>query len=301
MKKIEEVTLSGQCMACMIRRQFESVRAFPSELEKSKHMQTVLNIVAQASLDEPAPVVNERLLKAYEERFGVAIDYGAQKRQYNGLMLEREPEIRRLIRENGDALGASLRFARAGNYIDFGTLDDVHPEKLLELLREALESDLDEEEYARMRDELASAKRLVYLTDNCGEVVLDKLFLEEIRAAYPQLEICVIVRGRQALNDATMEDAREVGLTDQFTVMGSGSGVAGTYLPDLSVEARAAIDGADLIISKGQGNFETLHGCGKNIYYIFLCKCPWFEHLFGMRQFEGVFRNERRLGRPMES
>ena len=107
------------------------------------------------------------------------------------------------------------------------------------------------------------------------------------------MEITVIVRGMPVLNDAVPGDAEDVGLTDMVKVIGNGNGVAGTQRNLLSEEAEHALGGADVILSKGQGNFETIHGCGLNIYYLFLCKCEWFTKRFGMERLKGVFVNER--------
>ena len=154
---------------------------------------------------------------------------------------------------------------------------------------------MSQETYAKFTKDLQTAKKLVYLTDNCGEILLDKLLLETIAAAAPQAERIIIVRGEPVLNDATMEDALQVGIDTLGKVFPNGTNIAGTYLPWVSAEAKEAIDEADILVSKGQGNFESLHGCGLNIYYLFLCKCQWFMERFGLPQFSGVFINERDL------
>ena len=143
--------------------------------------------------------------------------------------------------------------------------------------------------------ELNSAKKLIFLTDNCGEIVLDKLLLETIVKVYPHLECTIIVRGEPVLNDATMEDALQVGIEACGKVIPNGTNIAGTYIPWISTEARQVMEEADMLISKGQGNFESLHGCGLNIYYLFLCKCQWFMERFGLPQYSGVFINEKDL------
>ena len=97
------------------------------------------------------------------------------------------------------------------------------------------------------------------------------------------------------INDATMEDAQDIGLTELTTVIGNGNEVGGTWLPHISSEAREALESADLIIAKGQGNYETLHDCGLNIYYLFLCKCKWFQYQFNAKPLQGMFINERRI------
>jgi uncharacterized protein with ATP-grasp and redox domains len=94
------------------------------------------------------------------------------------------------------------------------------------------------------------------------------------------------------LNDATLDDARAIGLPDVCEVLGNGTDIAGTQLGAICPEAKARIDGSDIIVSKGQGNFETLHGCALTVYYLFLCKCQWFTGRFGLKLHEGVFVDE---------
>ncbi|MBO5387572.1 MAG: DUF89 family protein, partial [Lachnospiraceae bacterium] len=132
-------------------------------------------------------------------------------------------------------------------------------------------------------------------TDNCGEILLDKIFIKCIEDKYPKLKITVIVRGQNVINDATIEDAKQVGLTDIVTCIGNGNGAPGTVIKLLSEEAKQALFEADMIISKGQGNFESLFAEGLNPYYIFLCKCELFVRRFGLKQYESVFMKEERI------
>ena len=208
------------------------------------------------------------------------------------MMLGKEAEIRRKIGEASDPLALALRFAQIGNFIDFGAMDSVDDGKLMEFLEQAETLPLSEDTYAKFTENLKTAKKLVYMTDNCGEVVLDKLLLETIAGIAPHVEKTIIVRGEPVLNDATMEDALQVGIEACGKVIPNGTNIAGTYIPWLSAEAKQAMEEADLLISKGQGNFESLHGCGLNIYYLFLCKCQWFMERFGLPQYSGVFINE---------
>lgn len=160
-----------------------------------------------------------------------------------------------------------------------------------------MQEPLDEETYFSFIRDLDNARHLVYLTDNCGEIVADKLLIKVLKERNPNLGITVVVRGMPVLNDATLEDAEAVGLTRLVKVIHNGNGVAGTQITLLSDEARHALGDADLIISKGQGNFETIHGCGLNIYYLFLCKCEWFVKRFGLERLKGVFINEIRVSK----
>lgn len=285
--------LSADCIACMIKRQAENLRDCPDEQKKSNYMKVVLQTIAGAPETDSAPAVTEHLNRLHEEWFGTPLSFRELKRKYNAAMLAREQEIGEEIAASDDPLRTALQYARVGNYIDFGAMGSVDDEKLSALLARAKDEPVDEQELSSLRKDLAAGKSLVYCTDNCGEVVLDKLFLREIRRQYPQLAATVLVRGREVLNDATLEDAEETGLTGIAAVLGNGNGAAGTDISRLSPEAKAALLGADVIISKGQGNFESLHGCGLNIYYLFLCKCDWFTRRFGLERFQGVFVNER--------
>ena len=126
-------------------------------------------------------------------------------------------------------------------------------------------------------------------------IVLDKILIQLIQELYPQIKITVIVRGKSVLNDATLEDAKEIGLTKLVRCIGNGTGAPGTVFKDLNEDAKQALTDADVIVSKGQGNFESMVGEGFNPYYIFLCKCELFVRRFGLKQYEAVFIKEERL------
>jgi len=150
----------------------------------------------------------------------------------------------------------------------------------------------DEEAYRSLVSQLDIAHTLLLITDNCGEIVLDKLFLEQIRSIYPELEITVLVRGAEVLNDATAEDASYVGLDQIARVIDNGYGIAGTIYKMLPDEAREAFDKADIIFAKGQGNYESLNGEGHHIFYSFLCKCDLFTGRFEVPKFTGILYEE---------
>ena len=135
---------------------------------------------------------------------------------------------------------------------------------------------------------------LSFLCDKI-KLLCDRLSVEEIKKRFPELKVTVMVRGMAALNDATMEDAIQVGFLQAAEVVDNGCGVAGTPLAYIGENAAALLRNADVILAKGQGNFETMHGCGLNIYYSFLCKCDWFQRRFSMEKNKGMFVRERDL------
>lgn len=206
-----------------------------------------------------------------------------------------EGEIEDKINASNDKFKTALLYAISGNFIDFGAMESVDEESLFETLDNAENIEINKTEVENLRQEIINAKNLVYLTDNCGEIVLDKLFIKIIKKFNPKIKVDVIVRGQTVLNDCTIEDAKEIDMYSVADVISNGTAIAGTCLNRISIEAKNLIDTADIIISKGQGNFETLHHCGKNIYYLFLCKCKMFAERFDVKQFSGIIINDLRI------
>ncbi len=288
--------LNPFCMCCIINRQEKKIRSFKDEEKKAEYMKQVLRLLADSGPDDCTASLAVDVQKAFEAAWDVHEDLTPQKHEFNQLMLDLEDSLRSEIRNSPDPLETAMIYARIGNYIDFSALAHVDREEMLSLIRSENKDPLDPEEYARLKEDLKAGSSLVYLTDNCGEIVLDKLVVEILKEQYPHLAVTVIVRGYPAANDATMEDAREAGLDRITQVIGNGSDVGGTWLPGISKEARSLLYSADVILSKGQGNFETLHECGLNIYYLFLCKCEWFTTRFHARRLQGMLVNEKRIG-----
>lgn len=291
---MSRIRLNSACIQCMMEKHLCNYDQEMEESKKLEYMHRMVKVVADADMTESAPVITGRILKLQDEMFGKRIDYVPVKQKFNGMMLLEEENIWGKILSAKDPLRMAVQYAMTGNYIDFGTMSEITRKKLHELLEEADQIVLDEQEFSRLKDDLEHGTKLTYLTDNCGEVVLDKLVMRTIQRLYPKLQLTAVVRGAQALNDATMEDAQEVGLTQQVRVIGNGTDITGTELDQISEEARQSIEEADVIISKGQGNFETLQGCGKNIYYMFLCKCQLYIKRFHANLLQGILIHDRK-------
>lgn len=285
--------LNSYCMNCLVNRQMEKIQDYDDEDIKSEYMKKILRIISNANEDESAPLLIEKINKLHKEYFGTSYSFDDLKYQYNDFMLQREESIWEKIQEADDRMLQAIKYARIGSYIDFGGMGSIDDVKLDNLLDKVDSENIEITQYNTLINDLQYARHLVYITDNCGEIVLDKLLIRYIKQEYPSIHITVIVRGTAILNDATIEDARMVGLTEFADIIGNGTGIAGTCLDSIDNNAKVCIEAADVIISKGHGNFETLNGCGLNIYYAFLCKCEWFVKRFGVKQFEGVFMNER--------
>ncbi len=286
----------AQCIECLIRRQAQRADAQHDPERSYRYLRDVMQLILDAPPGVAAPYLTPLFDDAFHRYWPGTDPYAELKRQSNGHMLARLPEMRAMADAADDPLLMALKLAQTGNYIDYGALaGGVSREVLDRMMAETPERPVDPAEYAQFTEDLSRAQRLLYIGDNAGEIVADLVLTEQILARYPSLAVTFAVRGGPALNDATREDAAAVGLDRLVPIVDNGSRISGTELPCLGAEMRRALEEADVVLSKGQANFETLASSGLNIYYIFLCKCRRFTRLFDVPLLTGMFVNERRL------
>lgn len=291
---MEKIRLNPECISCLMKKHLEAYPKETSRLDKIQYMQSILKIISDADKEMSAPELLSQINEVKRDMFGKAEDFSEIKKHFNSMMMSFETDIMSKINSANDPLKMGLCYAMTGNYIDFGALDSVGEDKLRELIDNVNENMIGDNEYEGFKREIEKSKRVVYLTDNCGEIVFDKVFISVIKNMFPDVSITAIVRGYDVLNDATMADAKEIGLDRVVEVIDNGTDIAGTCLDKISEKASEIIDSADLIISKGQGNFETLQMCGKNIYYVFLCKCQMFADRFNVPLYSGMLIKENK-------
>lgn len=287
------------CIACLVKKQVDRYPASASAEEILTYMRRLGSMMQTLPEGTAGPEIMEAITDIRLETFGAAAeeDYAAIKAHFNDLMTDfaRSEGLWERIMTSPDPLRTALGYSMTGNFIDFGAMDSVDENKLRTLLAEAPERiSPDSPAYTALRADLAKAGSLTLLTDNCGELVMDKLLVRTLRRLYPQLPITVLFRGAPVLNDVTLEDAHRVGFhtLEGVTVLSNGDRLAGTALHRISPEAYAAVTQADVVISKGQGNLETLQGCGLPIYYVFLCKCKLFADRFQVPAYTGMLIRE---------
>lgn len=274
--------LNNECILCHLRRHAETAASLGDEVTATEFLKELMQKCLNAPEDASSPTLGVGANELYQKYYGLEPDrFRREKEESNRFVMERIGQIRERIARADDPLYAALQFAILGNYIDFSALQGkVSFETLDALLDKAPEMDVDRAMYRRFLQDLERGKTLLYLTDNAGEICFDRVFAEQIADVYPHLDITFCVRGGPAHNDATRADAEAVGIP--FPVIDNGNCVGGTELSQLSAQARAALEGADVILAKGQGNIETMLGCGWNVYYAFLIKCPRFVQVFNM-------------------
>ena len=288
------IALDSECFQCHLRRNLETARKLGSEEQATAFAKDLMKLYLSAPAEASSPWLAPDTAELFRKYYGVPEDrFREEKEVSNRFVLERLDQIRDRVERAEDPLLAGLQFAILGNYIDFSSLQgQVSFEELDGLLDRAGEMTPEGDGYDALRADLAVGKKLLYLTDNAGEIGFDRIFAELIQRQYPQLEITFCVRGGPAMNDALRADAELLGFP--FPVIDNGNRVAGTQLDQLSAEAKAALDGADVIIAKGQGNIETMYGCGYNVYYAFLVKCSRFVQMFNRPKLTPMLVREKK-------
>lgn len=284
---------SSACMHCLLHSHYEMVKNHPDEKLKNKYIKEMMKLMSDSPDGVTAPYLSYRCDCLFEDIFNEKIEFSGIKKDFNRFVLEREEDIVKRIRESEDPLKTALVFARIGNYIDFGAMEKVNKDDFLKLFENGEQKEIDEETYRNFIKELEYMGSLLIIADNCGEIVLDRFFAEEVKRIYPGTEITLMVKGKDVLNDATLDDALQAGFGGIAEIVDTGNGIAGCDIKLIGKEAADALDSHSLVLSKGQANFETLFGTGKNIYYSFLCKCDYFAEKFCVEPFSGMFVREK--------
>jgi len=261
---------SVDCVPCFVRQALEAARVVSDNPAVREHvLRDVLRMVAEAGWRQPPPVLGQRIHRRLRELTGNPDPYRAAKERFNRLALDLLPELTARIRKAADPFELAVRLAAAGNIIDLGAktgLDDGDVRAGLELaLTDPMAGDLDS-----FRAATRTAAGILYLADNAGEIVFDRLLIEQLPAG----RVTVAVRGAPVINDATRADAIAADLDRIAEIIDNGSDAPGTVLEDCSPEFRARFGRAGVIIAKGQGNFETLCSARANIFFLLKIKCP---------------------------
>ena len=286
------MVINEYCKDCQIRRNSKKYPATASAKDVEEYQRGVRDIIAHCD-GLSTPQISEMMSALRCKHFGPEKDYAPIKKHFNSLMLNLLPHMKEQVMEADDSLRMALQYSMVGNFIDFGVMEVVDEDELRSKIDAAKDIQIPPEVLQSFREEIEKADRMVLFTDNCGEIVTDKLLISVLRDLNPNLWVTVIVRGKPIVNDATMEDALQVGMDEVAQrVIGNGAGMPGNVIGAISPEAMDEIGKADVLVSKGQGNFEGLSGCGLNIFYLFLCKCDAFMQRFNVPQFTGVMTRE---------
>ena len=282
------------CLHCSVKQALSAARAAGvDEVRQLEAVRAAVAAMRDFSLDF-TPAHNSTLaLRAAHEALGNDDPFAAQKRRYNELALRMYPRLKALLAAAEDRLEAAVKVAVAGNVIDLGLLGNLsgHDVDIEGTVADVFSQGLTINDLPALRAALHSARGVLYLGDNAGEIVFDKVLVEEIAAT--GAAVVFAVKEKPILNDATAEDARAVGMDEVARVISTGSGEIGVPLAACSAAFRQEFAAADLIISKGQGNFESLDDVPAPVFFMLKAKCEVTAAALGVTMGEMVLLRSR--------
>lgn len=287
-KEKVEVISDYRCFFCFAKafeRLIEKENLSPEE--KKCFASDMFGLFNEVKHDFSIPMISRELhvlLKQYSDN---PDPYQEAKKQSNDLVLGMYAELKDLVFNSGNHFSTALRLAIAGNIIDYGIGNQFDLQGTID---KVLSSDFAVDDSIELKQALSKAKTVLYLGDNCGEIVFDKLFIETIM--HPNL--IYAVRGAPVINDATLDDARYVGMDIVADVISNGYDAPSTILEHCSVEFNEVFNRADVIISKGQGNLEGLMGkTEKEVYFLLMVKCEVIADALGVKKGDFVVRKNK--------
>ncbi len=236
--------------------------------QRAPVLRRLLQELAAADWDVCPPAIAQQLHRSLRRQRDCADPYYALKQRMNSMAAALLPSVRATISHHAAPPLMAIRAAIAGNLLDAGAKTRLAPEELPQHLQRIWHQPLQGDPHALFAA-AAQARSILYLADNAGEIVFDRLLLE----ALPLHAVTLAVRGAPVINDATRADAKAAGITDIVPVIDNGSDAPGTILEDCSPAFRDVFERADLVIAKGQGNYESLSVADKPVYFLFTVKC----------------------------
>ena len=273
------------CLPCFLKQALKTSK-IARPLEEDIHREIIYKccqLIPALDLKKSPPSLAGEIYKYIKKITGVLDPYKKIKQETNQRALKLLPSLRNLISTSKDSLETALCISIIGNYIDSGIDKTFDWEKSLFFEKQELDKNI----LKKFKENIKNTSQIMILGDNSGEIALDILLIEELKKITDN--IIYVVREEPIINDATIEDAKEVGLENICKVMSSGVKSPGTVLEECSTEFIQELNKSEVIISKGQGNFEALEGQRKGIFFAFKVKCPVVEKITKRPLGESIF------------
>ena len=270
-----------ECIPCFVRQACEAVRLVTDDRKsRERILRQVVFRLANESFEKTPPSIGGDVHRIVRRLSGESDPYLEIKKDSNELAMSLMPSLKARMKSSPDPFETAVRLAIAGNIIDSGQGDHISEEKLKETISECLDQPIRQDAINELREEIDKASNILYLADNAGEVFFDRLLIEELNGCH----ITFVVRGSPIINDALRDDARMAGIDTLVEVVDNGSDAPGTVVGECSEEFRSHFAEADLVIAKGQGNYETLSDERKIMFFLLKAKCPVIANDIGCHE-----------------
>lgn len=260
-----------ECIPCFVRQTYDALQQVVDDEELERRtLQRVLLEAADFPLEQTPPVMAQIIHRIIREESGNPDPYAEIKAESTRRALELAEEARSIITSAIDPFKMAVRFSIAGNIMDYALASNWNRLDLNNFIEDTRLQSLADESVDKLRKAVHHAKSILFLGDNAGETVFDRLLIEQL----PGGDAFYAVKGSPVINDATLEDAKAAGLDQVAELVENGSDAPGTILEDCSGSFRNLFEQADLVIAKGQANYESLSKAEQTVFFLTQVKCP---------------------------
>ena len=288
--------LEPECIGCLFDQILKAFKLLKPDISREiiisaqkRFMKHLINIDINKN---SAPILGKIVYTIVAEVLGERDPYNSLKKRYNRLALQYYEEVKNLVENSKDALYKAILIAALGNTIDFASQHDIN---FISDIKNFEKKKFIINDYKKFKESLEKTNHLLIIGDNCGEIVFDKLLIITIKTSYPDLKIVYSVRGAPIINDATIEDAKFVGITELVQVVESSHSPGVDIATSPKEFKKHFFKEKGVILSKGQGNFESLYGMEipqKDVYYLLKAKCNLMERIFGVKIGDLIFKKK---------
>lgn len=275
--------IHDKCLPCVVN-QVIKVANITCVDNKEVLLREVFNYLSKMDFEVTTPEIIGEIFEMIKNYTNNQDPYKETRNYYNTLFLKYLPEFEGKIEQAENSFQLAMKYAIVGNIIDFNPIHNTLLEDILDCFEKMEEFELTIDDSNTLVEDILNAKTLLYLGDNCGEICMDKIFLKKIKELNPNVKLLFGVRGKSVVNDSIAEDAFAVGIDEYAEVIDNGDGSLGTVLNRTSPEFKEVYRKADVVIAKGQGNYECLSEENKNIYFLLMTKCDVIASDIGVEE-----------------
>jgi damage-control phosphatase, subfamily I len=271
------MNISLDCIPCIVNSFLRLLQSgILPDAEKEPAMRRLLDFLARADYRQSPPALGREMHRMIREVLKNPDPYKEIKEKFNTMMLGFYDDFKKMVQQADDPFDMAMRLAIAGNVIDFGP---QHQLDVMDTIQRVVHADLAIDDSPQLRRDVQAASTVLYVGDNCGEIVTDKLFIEIMN--HPNIYFAV--RGSPAINDVTVDDATTIGMDQWANIVTTGDDAPGAVWETASDDFRKLFLTADVVIAKGQGNLEGLIDVKHTIYFLLVTKCDLIANRVGAK------------------
>ncbi len=279
------------CLPCLVNQVVKVAEMSDAE-DKEFLFRKIFEYLSKIDFNATNPVIAGETFAILKQHINNDDPYKEIRRRYNQLFLELSETFEERINSSEDPFMQAIKYSIVGNIVDFNPIHNSCLEDIMKYFEDIDQVKLEINDVEKLKDNIVHSKRLLYLGDNCGEICLDKLLIKQIKKINPQIEITFVTRGAPVVNDSIEEDAYFVGIEQFAKIISNGDNSMGTMLHRTSLEFNNLFNKADVIISKGQSNYESLSEIDHNIFFMLVTKCDVIAKDIGIPQKSFICMNK---------